>query len=98
MNIREYVQLLMKNFSLCLVSKYHSKLFGDDLFSTLKRWMTPEVPTGPETSPVDTTPLPILFVARCDIEHHFMDLFGISLCYCPLGYLTAMSEYIGTHT
>src|SRR6056300_453030 len=93
-----YVKRLTKSLMNSSIGNHHIKTFLHELPDTLKGWKTPEVPTGPETSPVDTTPLPIFFITRCHIEHHFMYPYWISLCYCPLGYSTTVSEYVGTHT
>jgi len=84
----------------CLDSfvKYNPKLPGYNFLRTLEGWVTPEIPTGPETSPVDTTPLPIFFVTRHDVEHQLLNLLGVSLGYSASGYLTTMAKYVGTHT
>ena len=48
-------------------NKHETKPLRHELLDTLQSWITPEVPTGPETSPVDTAPIPILFVASVDL-------------------------------
>jgi len=81
-----------------LIDKHHPKLLGDDFLRTLKGWMTPEVPTGPKPSSVDTTPLPVFFVTRCHLEHHGLYFLGISLCYGTFGNTSTVTKHIGTHT
>jgi len=60
--------------------------------------MTPEVPTGPETSPVDTTQLPILLVTRGDVQHHVLNFLGFPLSYDAFGNTSTVTKHVGTHT
>ena len=55
----------MRNFKSS--KKGNTKPLRHKLLNTLKRRKTPEVPTGPKTSPIDTAHLPILFVAPIDV-------------------------------
>lgn len=57
---------ISKNIWKCS-NKHETKPLRHELLDTLQSWITPEVPTGPETSPVDTAPIPILFITLTDL-------------------------------